>query len=98
MVPDDPPTKLAKPRRLSGFVSLLSPYLIKVGEDTAADRPEPAMPGLKKVYGALVGTTASAMNTFLMGSGDLLLIAFAAAAPEDCRFAPVYPQLCQHQP
>ena len=39
------------------------------------------MPGLKKVYGALVGAVASTINTFLMGFGDLLLIAFAAAAP-----------------
>ena len=39
------------------------------------------MPDLKKVYGALVGRVASAINTFLMGFGDLLLIAFAAAAP-----------------
>ena len=39
------------------------------------------MPGLKKVYGALVGAVSCTINTFLMGFGDLLLIAFAAAAP-----------------
>ena len=64
----------------------LSTYLIKVGEDTAADRPKPAVPGTKKVYGSLVGRVASDLSTFLMSFGDLLLIAFAAAAPESCQF------------
>lgn len=67
-------------------------YLIKVGRlvRTAADRPEvypsTAMPGLKKAYGALAGRIASEASALLTGFGDLLLIAFAAAVPEDCQF------------
>ena len=32
------------------------------------------MPGLKKVYGALVGAVSSDLSTFFMGFDDLLLL------------------------
>ena len=50
--------------------------MIKVtGADTAADidRPEPAMPGLKKVHGGPVGAVLCEASTLSTGFGDLPL-------------------------